>query len=272
MKFSAVILVASFGSAAAAKAITLEKNEFSVNDKKVEVEFNNPEDALYTDWVGIFDKNDDYKDYVYTCGNVDKGLCANSPAKKEGTVLFNFQLNPDLVPGTYTICLMKELENDDGGIDDEQLGQCQEIELVGKKKSPIKINKKISMYTPAVKVKFKHPDEPRCTNWVGFYDMEDEFVEPFAYTATGSDEYKSCKGEAVAKKKGKVIFNFFEADMQAGKYNACLMDDVGYNDNDQIGICKKFTVYNPKCLKSDTKKQCEEISSCTWKKNKNKCK
>jgi len=268
MKFSAVIVVSIFGSVAAGKPITLEKKKFSVNDQKVVVEFKIPEDALYTDWVGIFDKNDDYKDYLYTCGSIDSGLCAVSQSKKEGTVVFNFKSKPDLLAGTYTVCLMKELE--DG---DEQLGQCQEIELVGKKKSPIKIKKKISMYDPAVKVKFKNPDEPRTTNWVGFYDMENDFVQPFAYTC-GSDDYEVCNNEP-APKKGNVVLNFTEADMQAGKYNACLMDDnnpdIFDSSNEQIGICQKITVYNPKCLKSYTKEKCKEIS-CTWKKNKNKCK
>mmetsp|Transcript_38618 Transcript_38618/g.43485 ORF Transcript_38618/g.43485 Transcript_38618/m.43485 type:complete len:268 (+) Transcript_38618:69-872(+) len=267
MKFAAVILVASFGSAAAAKAITLEKNEFSVKDENVVVEFSNPEDAQDTNWVGIFDKNDEYVDYLYTCGSFVYTDCENESAEEEGMVVFNFKTG-SVQAGTHTVCLMNEL--DDG---DEQLGECQEIELVGKKKSPIKIKKKISMYDPAVKVKFNNPGEPRCTNWVGFYDLEDQFVEPFSYTS-GSDEYKSCKSEP-AKKKGKVFFNFTEADMQAGKYNACLMDDTDptsdNNDNKQIGICQKITVYNPKCLKSDTKEECKKIS-CTWKKNKNKCK
>jgi len=256
MKFSAVILVASFGSAAAA-TITLEKNRFSVNDQNVVVEFNyEGSSPQWTDWIGIFDENNDYKDWLYTCGTKDEGVCSDVQAQEEGTVVFVFKAEPDLLKGTYAVCLMK----------DEVIGQCHEIELVGKKKSPIKIKKKISMYDPTVKVKFNNPDEPRSTNWVGFYDMEDDLVQRSAYTC-GSDDYEECENES-APKKGKVVLSFLS--MQAGKYNACLMDDK-YDDK-QIGKCQKITVYNPDCKTWETKEECKWISSCTWKKNKDKCK
>jgi len=270
MKFSAVILVANFGSAAAAEAITMEKNKFSVNDENVVVEFSNPEDAQDTNWVGIFDENNDYVDYLYTCGSFVYTDCENEPADEEGTVVFKF-IKGSYPAGKYTVCLMNEL--DEG---DEQLGECKNIQLKGKRKSPIKLKyKKVSMYEPNFPVKFNNPVEPRSTNWVGFYDENDEFVEPFSYTC-GSNAYSECENKPVLQ-KGTLEFNLAPMEngewkpMETGKYVACLMDDNDPDDsdsgNDQIGTCKKFKVVDPKCLKSDTKKECKKIS-CTWKKNK----
>ena len=95
MKFSAVILIASFGSAAAAKAITLEKKKFSVKDENVVVEFKNPNKPMKTNSVVFFDMNYEEVGYLYTCGRRSYSDCTRGTkqayfAQAEGKVVFNF--------------------------------------------------------------------------------------------------------------------------------------------------------------------------------------
>ena len=121
------------------------------------------------------------------------------------------------------------------------------------------------MFDTAVKVEFKNPIERSSTNFVGFYDQDDYIVDPYCILVEATTTTKYAKTNQ-CKKNGKLEFNFDEATMVPGRYGACLMDGTDEDDEQQIGICQNFKVYNPNCSKIDTKKKCG--GNCTWKKDK----